>query len=147
MRFSDPVSHLRSHFSQEYLGQLRNTALAAAGFSAGLIVLLAQTKGQATYSEVSLWAAIASLVIWLFAWQYVLPYIVHGERTYNHFNFNLAALLTLSGLTALLTAVVAIVWRLSVCAGIVLTALSGILAIAVLFHNWAVDRHCNGSDA
>ena len=134
---------MQSHLSKEYFEQLRNTALSAAGFSAGIIILLAQTKGQGSYSEVALWAAIVSLVTWLFAWQYATAYWVHGERTYGHFNFILAALLTLVGLGALFTAVVATVWKLSVWAGIVLSALGLILSVAVFVHFQTVDKYCD----
>ena len=135
-----------SHFSKEYLEQLRNSALSAAGFSAGIIILLAQTKGQPSYSPVSLWAAIISLITWLYAWQYVAPFIIHGERTYKHFNFVLAGVLPFIGITALFTSVVATVWHLSPCAAVVLSVLGVALAIAVLVHFHRVDKYCNEGD-
>ena len=147
MRFPDPITHLRSHLSKHYLEEMRSTALSAAGFSAGIIILLAQTTGQSSYSVISLWASIASLLIWLFGAQYVSAYLVHGERTYPHFNVFLAAIVSLLGFASLFIAVVATVWRLSVIAGIVLTVLGIVLAVAVFFHFQSVDRHCNESDA
>ena len=147
MRFPDPVSHIRSHLSENRLQLMRTTALSAAGFSAGLIVLLAQVKGQPVYSQVSLWAAVFSLPVWLFGAQYISTYLVHGERTYKYINIFLSALVGILGYAALFTAVVATVWQLSICAGIVLLVLGVVLAVAVFVHARAVDRLCNEADA
>ena len=147
MRFTDPVSHLRSHLNESRLQLMRTTALSAAGFSAGILVLLAQVKDQPVYSEVSLWAAVFSLLIWLFGAQYISTYLVHGERTYQHINIFLAALVGVLGYAALFTAVVATVWQLSMCAGIVLVVLGVVLAIVVIVHTKSVERLCNESDA
>lgn len=147
MRFPDPVSHIRSHLSEDRLQLMRTTALSAAGFSAGLIVLLAQVKGQPVYSQVSLWAAVFSFVVWLFGAQYISTYLVHGESTYKYINIFLSALVAILGYAALFTAVVATVWQLSICAGIVLLVLGVVLAVAVFVHARAVDRLCNEADA
>ena len=147
MRFTDPASHLRSHLNESRLQLMRTTALSAAGFSAGIIVLLAQVRGGPAYSEVSLWAAVFSLLIWLFGAQYVSTYLVHGERTYKHINIFLAAFVGILGYAALFTAVVATVWQLSTCAGIVLLVLGVVLAIAIFVHTKSVERLCNESDA
>ena len=71
MRFSDPIAHIKSHLSQGNLEQMRNVALTTAGFSAAIIILLSQLRGTASYSAISLWASIISMVVWLFAFRYV----------------------------------------------------------------------------
>jgi len=147
MKFSDPITHFRSHLLKEQLEQMRNTALSAAGFSAGIIILLAQTQGQPSYSVVSLWAAIVSLLVWLFGALYVSAYLFHGERTYGHLNVFLASAVSFLGYPALFVSVVATVWRLSECAGIVLTVLGIVLAACIFIHFQNVDRHCNEADA
>jgi hypothetical protein len=146
MKFPDPIAHFKSHLTKEQLEQMRNTALSAAGFSAGIIILLAQTKGQPSYSTVSLWAAIASLLIWLFGALYVGAYLFHGERTYGHLNVALAAIVSSLGYPALFVSVVATVWRLSPCAGVLLTILGVVLAVCIFKHFQSVDRYCNETD-
>ena len=147
MRFQDPISHVKSHLGKAELELMRTTALSAAGFSAAVIFLLAQTKGQPSYSAVALWSSIASLLIWLFGVQYVSAYLVHGERTYKHINVFVPAAIAVLGYTSLYSAVVATVWQLSVYAGIVLAALGVVLAVAVAVHSRSVERLCNESDA
>lgn len=147
MRFKDPISHIKSHLGKGELELMRTTALSVAGFSAALIILLVQTKGQPPYSAVALWSSIASLLIWLFGAQYVSAYIVHGERTYKHINIFLSAAITILGYTSLFIAVVAMVLQLSICAGIVLAVLGLALAAAVFVHSQSVARLCDESDA
>jgi len=147
MRFQDPISHVKSHLGKAELELMRTTALSAAGFSAAVIFLLAQTKGQPSYSAVALWSSIASLLIWLFGVQYVSAYLVHGERTYKHINVFVPAAIAVLGYTSLYSAVVATVWQRSVYAGIVLAALGVVLAVAVAVHSRSVERLCNESDA
>ena len=147
MRFHDPITHLRSHLSKPELELMRNTAISIAGFSAALIIYLAQAKGQPSYSAISLWASIVSLLTWLFGAQYISAYLIHGERTYPHINLLLSGAISVVGYASLFVAVVAAVWRISICAGIFLI-LSGIaLAIVAAVHSRAVDRICNESDA
>jgi len=117
MRFHDPITHLRSHLAKPELEQMRNTALSIAGFAAALIIFLAQSKGQLSYSSVALWASIVSLLTWLFGAQYIRAYLVHGERTYSHINLFLSALIGIVGYSSLFVAVVATVWQLSMAAG------------------------------
>jgi hypothetical protein len=126
---------------------MRTTALSVAGFSTALIILLVQTKGEPPYSVVALWSSIASLLIWLFGAQYVSAYLVHGERTYKHINVFISAAIAALGYASLFIAVVAMVWQLSACAGIVLSVLGVLLAVAVVVHSRSVDRLCNESDA
>ena|SRR6185312_10261817 len=147
MRFQDPISHLRSHLRKGELELMRTTALSAAGFSAAVIFLLAQTKGQPSYSPVALWSSIVALVTWLFGVQYVSAYLVHGERTYKHINILASAAIAVVGYASLFVAVVATVLQLSVCAGIVLAVLGVVLAIAVFMHTRAVEGLCNSDDA
>jgi hypothetical protein len=59
----------------------------------------------------------------------------------------LAAFVGVLGYAALFTAVVATVWQLSTCAGIVLLVLGVVLAIVVFVHTKSVERLCNESDA
>ncbi|UGB39226.1 hypothetical protein [Frateuria soli] len=147
MRFKDPISHLKSHLGKGELELMRTTALSLAGFSAALIILLVQTKGQPPYSAVALWSSIASLLIWLFGAQYVSVYLVHGERTYKYINIFLSAAISIFGYISLFVAVVAMVLQLSVSAGIVLAVLGFVLAVAVFVHSQSVARLCNESDA
>ena len=141
----DPTDHFRSHITKAYLEQLRNIAISAAGFSAGLLIFLAQTTGEAPYSQTALWAAIFALVTSLYGWQYVLPYIFYGEKTYEHFNVYVVALIQIVAVLAILVSVCAIVWQLSVYAGIALALLGLTLAILVLRHNFQVMRHSQAS--
>lgn len=143
----DPIEHLRSHLTKEYLERLSSMSLAAAGFSAGLLVLLVQTEALFPYTDIALWAAIAALMLALYGWQYLLPYILHGEETYSHISFGRIALLQASIVVALLAAVTALVWQLSSCAGIALVVFGIFLAVLVLRHNWSVARRCPKVDA
>jgi hypothetical protein len=148
MRPSDPVGHLKSHLSKENLELMRNIALTTAGFSAGIIILLSQLHGSsASYSAVALWASIFSLVAWLFGFQYINAYLLHGEHVYKHINMQVAAGISLVGYLSLFTAVVATVWQMSVCAGIALIILGVALAATIVVHTRAVERHCNASGA
>jgi hypothetical protein len=147
MRFRDPITHLRSHLAKPELELMRNTALSIAGFSAALIIFLAQSKGQPSFSAVALWASIVSLLVWLFGAQYISAYLVHGERTYSHINLFLSTLIAIVGYSSLFIAVVATVWKLSVAAGIFLMLAGLALAVFVVIHSRAVDRICNDSDA
>jgi hypothetical protein len=147
MRFPDPVSHIKSHLGRGQLELMRTTALSVAGFSAALIILLVQTKGDAPYSAVALWSSIASLLIWLFGAQYVSAYLVHGERTYQHINVFISAAIAFLGYASLFIAVVALVWQISECAGIVLSVLGLLLAVVAVVHSRSVDRLCNESEA
>ncbi len=147
MRFPDPITHLRSHLGKPELELMRNTALSIAGFSAGLIIFLAQSKGQPSYSPVALWASIVSLLVWLFGAQYISTYLMHGERTYKHINLLLCGFAAVVGYSSLFIAVVATVWRLSVAAGVFLMLFGLVLGGFVFFHSRFVDRICNAPDA
>ena len=147
MRPSDPVGHLKSHLSKENLELMRNIALTTAGFSAGIIILLSQLHGSDSYSAVALWASIFSLVAWLFGFQYINAYLLHGEHVYKHINMRVAATISLIGYLSLFTAVVATVWQMSACAGIALIILGIALAATIVFHTRAVERQCNASGA
>lgn len=143
----DPIEHLRSHLTKEYLERLSSMFLAAAGFSAGLLVLLVQSKVLFLYAGIALWSAIAGLMLSLYGWQYLLPYILHGEGTYSHISFGRIALLQVSIVTAFLVAVTALVWQLSSLAGIALVAFGIALAVLVLRHNRHVARQCPKANA
>jgi len=147
MKPQDPVAHLKSHLSKEILEQMRNIALTTAGFSAAIIMLLAQLKGTSSYSSVALWASIISMVTWLFAFVYINAYLLHGECVYKEINIAVAGITALLGYALLFVSVVATVWQLSACAGIALTLLGIALAIVAIIHNKNIERHCNKSDA
>jgi len=74
-------------------------------------------------------------------------YLLPGERVYRHINIFVAAAVAVIGYAALFVAVVATVWQLSACAGVVLTVLGILLAIATFIHTKSVERQCNESDA
>jgi hypothetical protein len=143
----DQFQHERSHFSASFFERMGAVALSAAGFSAALVFFLAQASDQDAYTAVSLWAALASLILWLCAWQYVEPYSVHGAQSYGHFNFFLATAFSGFGLISLLVAVAAVVLKLSVCAGVAFSVLSVLSVIWATTHNQAVSRHCKSRDA
>jgi hypothetical protein len=126
---------------------MRNGALATAGFAAAIIILLSQVKGTPSYSAVSLWAALVSMVVWLFGFLYVSAYLLHGERVYQHINIFTIAAIAVSGYAALFVAIVATVWQLSACAGVALIVLGILLAVASFIHFKSVERSCNASDA
>lgn len=147
MRPSDPVGHLKSHLSKENLELMRNIALTTAGFSAGIIILLSQLHGSTSYSAVVLWASIFSLATWLFGFQYINTYLLHGERVYKHINMLVVAGISLVGYLLLFIAVVTTVWEMSVLAGIVLIILGVALAATIVVHTRAVEKLCNESDA
>lgn len=141
----DPIQHLKSHLSREYVERLSGIALASAGFSAGLLALLAQADFSSLHTNVSLWSSVTALMLSLYGWQYFLPYLLHGEKTFGHINLVRVALLQVSTVIALLVSVTALVWRLSCWAGLAMV-LSGIcLAVLVIRHNSAVIRHCQES--
>lgn len=50
----DPVEHLRSYLTKDYLERLSSMSLAAAGFSAGLLVLLVQNSVQFPRIDIAL---------------------------------------------------------------------------------------------
>ena len=143
----DPYKHERSHFSSTFFERMGSVALSASGFSAALVIFLAQVMGQSNYSETALWAALCALLLWLCAWQYVEPYATHGEQSYGHFNFLTATLLSGLGLISLLISVAAIVLKLSICAGVVFSVLAVLAIIWVFVHNQSVTRHCKSKDS
>ena len=143
----DSIEHLRSHITKDYLERLSNIALAASGFSAGLLILLVQSKGTQIFNAVTLWSIITALLLSLFGWQYMLPYILHGESTYKHINLPLVALLEMSIVLALFVGVVALVWQPYKCAGIVLAVGGIVLGISVFVHNIRVSKSCEKSTA
>jgi len=126
---------------------MRNTALSIAGFAAALIIFLAQSKGQPSFSTVALWASIVSLLAWLFGAQYISAYLVHSEKTYSHINVYLSALIGIVGYMSLFIAVVATVWQISVSAALFLMLSGVVLGACVFFHLRAVERICNEQDA
>ncbi|UTF60450.1 hypothetical protein [Gilvimarinus sp. DA14] len=143
----NPIQNLRQHITKDYLERLSNMALAAAGFSSGLIVLLVQAKGQAHYNEISVWSAILSLMLSLGGWQYFLPYILYGEKTYEHINLYLVAFLQVFIVLALFIAVCALVWKLMWCAGVALIVTGIGLVIFVVRHNWKVANYSGSQKA
>ncbi|VUD67268.1 hypothetical protein TDB9533_03707 [Thalassocella blandensis] len=143
----NPIQNLRRNITKEYLERLSNIALAAAGFSSGLIILLVQAKGQAHYNEFSVWFAIISLMLSLGGWQYFLPYILYGEKTYEHINLYLVALLQVSIVLALFVAVCALVWKMMWYAGVALIVTGIFLIIFVFRHNWKVAGYSRSEDA
>jgi hypothetical protein len=141
----EPIEHLKSHITKDYLERLSNIALATSGFSAGILVLLLQSEGTQLFNEFTLWSAIVALLLSLFGWQYMLPYILHGESTYKHININLVALLEILIVVALFAGITALVWQSYKCAGVAL-AVGGIaLGISVLIHNIRVTKFCEKS--
>ncbi len=143
----DPITHIKSHLSRGNLELMRNGALGSAGFSAAIIILLAQLHGTPSYSSVALWAAIIAMCVWLFGFQYVSAYVLHGERVFSRISIFAVASIAVVGYGALFVAVVATVWQLSACAAAVLIVLGVVLAIATFVHSRTVERQCNESDA
>jgi hypothetical protein len=141
------VEHLRRHLTKDYLERLSNMALAAAGFSAGLLVLLVESSAQPPHSEIALWSAIFSLILSLGAWQYFLPYILYGESTYDHISLGLVAFFQIFIVGTLFVSVTALVLALSYCAGILLVILGVGLTIFVLHHNFKVAQYSMEKEA
>ncbi len=143
----DAGNHLKKYLTRSYLEQLRNIAIAAAGFSAGLLIFLAQTDGNPPYSDTALWSAIFALLVSLYGWQYVLPFILFGEKTFEKFNIYVVALIQMSTVLALLISISAILSHVSVCASTFLVFLGAALATLVIHHNWKIISFSHEKDA
>ena len=138
----DPIDHLKSHLTKDYLERLSSMALASAGFSAGLLLLLVESNSISACIKVSLWSAIVALMLSLYGWQYFLPYILHGESTYKQINFFHVAFLQVFIVFSLLISLTALVWQLSVYAGVALAISGFLMGVLVIRHNINVTRHC-----
>ena len=141
------VEHLRRYLSKDYLERLSSMALAASGFSSGLLIFIVESSAQASHNQIALWSAIFALILSLSAWQYFLPYILYGESTYDHIRFGLIAFFQIFIVGMLFVSVTALVFALSYCAGIALIILGVSLTIFVFYHNLKVTRYSMEKEA
>lgn len=137
------VGYLKRHMNDEYLQRLSSMSLSSAAFSAGIILFVVDSNNE---NNVAPGAAITSLLAGLFGWQYILPYMLFKEKSYDHIQYNLIALIQTIVVIALLIAVVSIILPVYKCAGIVLTIVGVILMLAVFLHNLLVQDYCINKD-
>jgi len=126
--------------TESMLLQMRGVAIAGAGLSTAIILLLVQLGQEELSLQIALYSAVVAIPAWISAWQYVQPYIILGSRFYGHFSQRFAGWLGLFGIAALFIALASVIWHLSPCASLVFAVACIFVVPFVALHVRSVSK-------
>lgn len=131
--------------SADRLHMQRNLSYAAAGTLVANLLLLVQLGQRDTPLQISMFASVICLPIWIFLATFFEVYLLKGPRSYSHLDdqLPLGSLLycfAIAGL-GLYVAIAGIVWHLSSIAGLCLVASTVMAMILSWRHGNSLRKH------